>query len=298
MKVFIIDDSSSDQRIDRYLEKLYVSTSKNTIQKWIRKKKIKVNSSKVEPKYRLQCGDEVTIFLPDVLLEESRKKKREKLLQDVDLDIFYEDDEILIINKPSGLLVHPANKEYKKALSTMVESYLYDSITPTFSPASIQRLDYNTSGLILFCKTYSALKKYNELMRTRAINKYYLALVEGEIDREIVVNAYLLKDEKKNTVKLYNYKKEGCKEVKSVVRPIETNGRYSKVEVEIMTGRTHQIRASLSHIGHPIVGDVKYGGKVVSGQKYQNLVSYKLVVEDRVYELCYHNKIWNKLLKK
>ncbi len=295
MKKIIIDSSASGQRIDRYLQKLYVSTSKNTIQKWLRKKLIKVSSKKVDASYRLLESDEIKIFLPDSLLEDNKKKKITRVSSNVNLDIFYEDNDILIVNKPVGMLTHPASGEYKNALSTKVQSYLYESITPTFSPSSIQRLDFNTSGLVIFCKNYTSLKYYNELMRERKIRKFYLAVVEGRIDKVISIDAYLVKDEKNNTVKLSNEYKKGSKHIKSVIKPIEYSDKFSKVEVEIFTGRSHQIRASLSYIGHPIVGDKKYGARYNKYIKHQSLISYKLMVEDRVFELKKYDDLWLKL---
>ncbi len=297
MKIIKIDSSAEGQRIDRYLMKLYASSSKNSIQKWLRKKTIKVNSSKVEPNYRLKLDDEIKIFLPDSLLEESIRKKVDWHKSKADIDIFYEDDEILIVNKPSGMLTHPADGEYKNALSTMVQSYLYESITPTFAPSSIQRLDFNTSGLVIFCKTYAALKEYNELMRARKIKKFYMAIVEGRLDEEGTIEAYLIKDEEKNRVRLSHIEKAGSKKVKSIVRPIEANDKYSKVEVELITGRAHQIRASLSYIGHPIIGDRKYGAKYCKLVNHQKLVAYKVVVNGTTYQLKDDDNIWEKLIK-
>lgn len=286
MKIFKIDSSASEQRLDRYILKLYKSASKNSVQKWIRKKLIKVNGRAEKADYRLVIGDEIKVFLPDGLLVEAREQEERRLKEKAGaaydkLDIAYEDEDILVVIKPQGLLIHPAEGEYGSDLSGYVKDYLYKEVSPTFSPASVSRLDYNTEGLVLFCKHYAALKHYNELMREGRIGKYYLALCEGRLSKKTLVEGYLSKDEKENIVHFSKVEAEGSKYVKTEFRPLRYYGFFTLVEVRLYTGRTHQIRASLAHLAHPIVGDVKYGAKRRRTGNKQLLAAYKLVLPDR-----------------
>lgn len=288
MKIFNIDSSSNEQRLDRYILKLYKSASKNSVQKWIRKKLIKVNGRAEKGDYRLLLGDEVKIFLPDSLLIEAREGEENRLREKAErayekLDIAYEDEDILVAIKPQGLLVHPAEGEYGKDLSSYVKDYLYKEGSQTFSPASVSRLDFNTEGLVLFCKNYNALKRYNELMREGAIGKYYLALCEGRLEKKVLLEGYISKDEENNIVHFSKEEEgEGAKYVKTELRPLRYYGPFTLLEVRLYTGRTHQIRASLAHLKHPIVGDVKYGARRRKMGHKQLLAAYKLVLPDRV----------------
>lgn len=290
MKKIIIDESMSDQRLDRFLQKLYKVRSKNSVHKWIRKKLIKVNGKKQTPDFRLSVGDELKIFLPDDLLETSiieanaKLEKKAKLAGD-ELDIVYENSEILVVNKPAGVLVHPAEGEYQETLSTIVKTYLHSYERTTFSPASVSRLDYNTEGLVLFCKTYEAIKRYNQMMKDGEIEKFYLAVCEGKIESDCIVDGHLEKDEEKNKVSISRKQSDNSKYIRTgikVLKRYETADKsaYTLAEIRLYTGRTHQIRASLASIGHPICGDKKYGAKRYSGIDYQVLAAYKLVLPD------------------
>lgn len=286
MKLYIVDESMSDQRFDRFLMKLYKVRSKNSIEKWIRKKLVKVNNKKVDASYRLELGDEIKVFLPDDLLEKSLKQAKkisDKISSNAEeeLEIVYEDDDILIVNKPAGLLVHPAEGDYSSSLSTLVQRYLASEIKATFSPASISRLDFNTEGLVLFGKNYQSLKYYNTLMREGKIKKLYLAVCEGIIEKEFTVSGYITKEEEKNISKVSKNLISGGKYIKTVIKPIKKIKNNTLIELELITGRTHQIRASMKFAGHPIVGDKKYGSKFYKGISYQALVAYKLILPDK-----------------
>lgn len=283
MKEFIIERDAHDQRFDRYLSKLLVNAKKTEIQKWIRKKTISVNQKKVEPDYRLQLHDSVKLFLPDDLIE-ALTKKEIKEAKEVDLDIIYEDEDILVLDKPVGLLVHPDKSEFKNTLSSRVQSYLKHLITPTFTPASVNRLDKNTGGLVLFCKNYHALKHYNELMRDKKIKKKYQCISHGKLTSAVSIEGYLLKNEENNRVSLFDHEVKDSKYVLTHITPIKTLPDYSLLDVELVTGRTHQIRASLSYIHHPILGDIKYGGKKYKDLNHQILVAYRLEAENHVFE--------------
>jgi len=283
MRVIKVTENEMDQRLDRFLTKYLNNTTKTNIFKLIRKKRIKVNGKRVEEKYFLKLDDEIQIHLHDNAIEELMKPLIQYSAEDVDLEVVYEDDDILIVNKPIGLLTHPDSNEYKNTLSSKVQVYLKHLSTRTFKPASIQRLDKNTSGLVIFGKTYSALKEYNALMRERKIGKFYLAVVSGKPKLEGEIKGYLVKDEQSNKVRISSKSSDESKFVHTKYKVISSTGTYSLLEVELLTGRTHQIRSSLAYAGFPIVGDVKYGGERLKGQN-QLLHAYKVVIGEKVYE--------------
>lgn len=289
MREFIIKEDAVDQRLDRYLSKLLAGAKKGDIQKWIRKKIVSINAKKVNPEYRLILDDQVKLFLPDAVIDELMKKQ----VMDArysDLNIIYEDEDILVVDKPMGLLVHPDKSEYKETLSSKVQGYLKHLITPTFTPASVNRLDKNTGGLVLFCKNYESLKYYNELMRRGEIKKKYQCIAMGALQESIRIEGYLTKDENHNKVQLSAHEREGSKYVLTYIKPIERIGGiskdrgYSLLDIELITGRTHQIRASLAYIGHPILGDVKYGGKKYRDIHSQLLFAYRLEARGHIFE--------------
>ncbi|MBN2797208.1 MAG: RluA family pseudouridine synthase [Clostridia bacterium] len=284
MKNIIITENEMEQRLDRFLVKYLNNTTKTNIYKLIRKKRIKVNGNRVEENYMLKKADVVEIHLHDNAIDELIKVEEIVDAETVDLDIIYEDDEILVVNKPKGLLTHPDQSEYKKTLATKVQTYLKPLCTRTFKPASIQRLDKNTSGLVIFGKTYESLKRYNALMRERKIHKYYLTIVWGTLKGEGEVKGFLVKDEEKNKVVISKNEKDESKFVHTKYRSLNTANGFTLVEVELLTGRTHQIRSSLAYIGHPIVGDRKYNGKTFNNIKNQLLHAYKVEVESHVFE--------------
>lgn len=286
LKEIIIGENEEEQRLDRFLLKYLNNSSRSNIYKLLRKKVVKVNGKREKENYFLQKNDKIQIFLSDEAINKlvKEEKNENEIVTDFNVDIVFEDDDILIVNKPKGLLTHPDKKEYKKTLATRVQSYLKHLQTRTFKPASVNRLDQNTSGLVIFCKTYESLKKYNEMMRNRDIKKYYLCIVHGKISKEGEIKGYLTKDTQKNVVEIRknNYNNKG-QFIHTKYRPLEYYGNFTLLEVEILTGRTHQIRASLSKINHPIIGDTKYGGKKIKNITTQVLHAYKLVIDDKVF---------------
>lgn len=293
----IIGKNEEEQRLDRFLLKYFNNSTRSNIYRLLRKKIIKVNGKKQKENYFLQKDDIIQVFLSDDSINKLIKKEKQKFVKNVNLDIVYENKEILIVNKPKGLLTHPDKKEYKKTLATRVQSYLKDLQTTTFKPASVNRLDQNTSGLVIFCKTYESLKKFNEMMRNREIEKYYLCIVHGKISKEGEIKGYLTKDPQKNVVEITkkNYNNKG-QFIHTKYKPLDYYGNFTLLEVQILTGRTHQIRASLSKINHPIIGDTKYGGKKIKGITTQVLHAYKLVIGDR--EFVKESKDIEKIIKK
>jgi 23S rRNA pseudouridine955/2504/2580 synthase len=275
--------NEKEQRIDRFLMKMMKNDTRSNIFKYLRKKIIKVNGKKVKENYFLQEDDIINIYLPEEFFNKMSEVKKDEIIDKYHLDIVYEDEDLLIVNKPVGLLTHPDKNEYKKTLSSYVNVYLSDYASRTFKPASIQRLDKNTSGLIIFAKNYDTLKRMNELMRKREIKKYYLTVVEGSMEGLKEVKGYIVKDERSNRSTLYKNPVKESKQVHTIFRVLKSNEKYSLLEVELLTGRSHQIRASLEAIGHPIVGDKKYGGKSLKDVERYLLHAYKVEFEGKEY---------------
>ncbi|BEP28071.1 RluA family pseudouridine synthase [Helicovermis profundi] len=285
MREIIIGTNENGQRLDRFLTKYLNNSSRSNIYKLIRKKVFKVNGKRIKEEYFLKEGDVLEIFLAEESLEKLIKEEEFISASTLDLDIVFEDEDILIVNKPKGLLTHPDKSEYKNTLSTKVNTYLKHLCTRTFKPASIQRLDKNTSGLIIFCKNYESLKNFNEIMRERKIKKFYLAVVEGIIKESGEVKGYIEKDSDKNKVYMSkNKRSEEAKLCHTKYKPLKIiNNNYTLLEVELLTGRTHQIRVSMSYIKHPIVGDKKYTGKKLKNVNSQLLHGYKVIIDDEIF---------------
>lgn len=283
MKALTIGKNEDGQRLDRFLMKYLNNSSRSNIFKLIRKKVFKVNGVKVKEEYFLKEGDVLEIFLSDETLETLIVEEAPITAEEADLNIIYEDDEILVVHKPKDLLTHPDKNEYKKTLASFVQIYLKHLATRTFKPAPIHRLDKNTSGVVVFAKTYEALKRYNEMMRERQIQKYYQCVVHGKVTEAGEVIGYLTKDEESNKVRLSAKSDDEAKYCHTKYRPLKQLGNYTLLEVELLTGRSHQIRASMAYIGHPIVGDSKYGGRRMKSVESQLLHGYKVVIGDRSF---------------
>ncbi|MDI9473405.1 MAG: RluA family pseudouridine synthase [Bacillota bacterium] len=285
-----ITANEAGQRLDRYLRKRFSSQALGDIYRLLRTGQVKVNGRKAKAEYRLEEGDVLT--LPD--LNEERKEAFVNV--PCDFEIVFEDENLLIVNKPAGLLVHPDKTEMKRTLINQALAYLYrkgeydPQSSSTFTPALCHRLDRNTSGLVVIAKTYPALQDMTELIRQKKVKKFYLCLVEGRLSKPGIVELKLEKDESKNQVKVA---RSGLEATTRYV-PVEIFEGYTLLEAEIVTGRTHQIRVHLSGIGHPLVGDLKYGKRAANEQfrrKYgltrQFLHAYKLILHSKGTSLEY-----------
>lgn len=279
-----ITGNEAGQRLDRFLRKLYKDTPLSQIYKMLRKKLVKVNGKGSKEDYRLSLGDVVEIYSIEVSTEKETVKKADR-----DFEIIYEDDNILIVDKPAGLILHPDKGHTENTLVDQVLYYLYqkNEYVPekevTFKPAAVNRLDLNTAGLVMFAKNYNSLKELSQMVRERSLEKYYICMVKGKMDKDLDMISYLLKDNKSNKVSIFKEYQRGCKKIETSFMPVKTTGRYSLVEVDLITGRSHQIRAQLLNIGHPIIGDIKYGDnnenmffKNRYGLKNQFLFSYRI----------------------
>ena len=262
MREFIINNSENGLTLEKYVFKVLKTAPMSFVYKLFRKKDIKVNGHHQDKKYRLNTDDVVAIYITDQQFDEFEKDKALKpnlLIKDW---IIYEDENVLFVNKPRGLLVQKSSPN-DESLDQLVVEYLmatnqYDpNKEKGFVPGPAHRLDRNTSGLVAFGKNHDALNLLFELFKNHdLINKHYLALVVGQVEKEKdTIDAPLKKDEKTNTVKVA---KNG-KTAKTVYKLIKRYKDYSLLDVTLLTGRTHQIRVHMAYINHPIVGDSKYG---------------------------------------
>lgn len=288
MKEIKINNNEEGQRLDRFLKKYLNKANQSFIYKMIRKKNIKLNNEKAEPETILKKDDLVQLYLSDDTIEKFREKKTLKHTN-IHFKTVYEDDNILVVNKPIGLSTQPDETSVRNLVDE-IKMYLdakQENISFTFKPAVCNRLDKNTSGLVIAAKNYDALKQTNKAIRERSIKKFYMAKVHGIINKDLELKDYLVKNENKNIVKIVKNETENAKQVITYAHPLRTEGNYTWLEIEIETGRAHQIRAHLASIGHPIVGDKKYGRK--DSEKYQLLHAYKLVLGGYEDNLDYLN---------
>lgn len=297
MHTITVGPNEKEQRIDRFLCKYLNGSSKTNIFKLIRKKIIRINGTRTKENYKLVEGDTITIRLSDDSLKELMPERKKLSAEQLDLSIVYEDENLLIVNKPSGLLTHPDKNEYKKTLATGVQLYLKDLCTRTFRPAPVHRLDKNTSGLVIFAKTYDTLKQVNESMRGRSIEKYYETIVHGKIDKPGTIKGWVTKDEVRNKVTIHTKEVPGSLFVHTDYTPLETKGSYTLCEIQLHTGRSHQIRVSMASIGHPIAGDYKYGGKRLGKNYSQLLHAWRVVLFGKSYEIHSEelNTLWQNI---
>ncbi len=289
MREITVGKNDAGQRLDKFLTKA-LDLPVGLLYKSIRTKKIKVNRKRAENNTVLAEGDTIQCFLAEEFFAKLDDDATDKLSLDKitpHLDIVFEDENIILINKRPGISVHEDEDSKINTLIVHVQAYLYQkgeydpSSEQSFAPSLCNRIDRNTGGIVIAAKNAEALRIMNEKIRLREIDKLYLAAVRGIPERrEGTLRGYLIKDEKENKVRVYEKNApKGAKSIITKYRVIATNGSDALVEVELLTGRTHQIRAHMAYIGHPLIGDGKYGinrEDRVRGYKYQALYSYKL----------------------
>lgn len=317
MKEFIIQKNEENQRFDKYLKKLLPNATTSFLYKMMRKKNIVINKKKVEGNEKLKAGDVVSIFLSDETFEkfhvnlEELKKEYDSLksLTLKGLKIIYEDDEMIVADKPYNMLSQKASdkdlsaNEYLLGYMINKGSLSFEEYQ-TFRPSVVNRLDRNTTGLLLFGKTLNALQQLGEGIRERSIEKYYRAVVAGELKEELELKGYLLKDEKTNKVSYHKEQVEGSDYIETGVMPISSKNGLTLVEIQLVTGKTHQIRLHLSTIGHPILGDMKYGNEKINKKYYEShkvnhqlLHAYRLEFPDGKVVTAEPSSVFAKLLQ-
>lgn len=289
MKSLTIQKNDADQRLDKFLSKNLPNLPQSLLYKYIRKKRIKVNGKRAEISTRLHEGDVLELYINDEFFEKP-EPTYDFLHAGTKLNILYEDERLLVLDKPVGLLSHPDDREYVDTLIGRVRRYLYEKgeydpeAEQSFAPALVNRIDRNTGGIVLAAKTAEALRVLNQKMKDREIHKFYLCAVHGTPKPEAgLLKGYLWKDEQKNKVFVYREPRPGAKTIETKYRVLRSEQNMSLVEVELLTGRTHQIRAHFASIGCPLVGDGKYGNnrknRKQGGRRKQFLYSYKTVFD-------------------
>ena len=288
MKEFTIGKNDAGQRLDRFLGKAVPLLPASLAQKYIRIKRIKLNGARAERDTRLQAGDVLQLYINDEFFDKPREDNAFLTVASPKLNIVYEDDHILLVDKRPGLAVHPHDgAEYGRTLIDHIQAYLYQKREwrpreeNAFTPALCNRIDRNTGGIVIAAKTAEALRVLNQKIKDRELDKRYLAIVEGTPKPpKGSLKGYLFKDAKKNRVFVTNTPQPGSKSCQTNYITLASRNGLSLVECELITGRTHQIRAQFAHAGHPLLGDGKYGKLDKRFDRtYQALYSYKLTFQ-------------------
>ena len=286
MKEFTIGKNDAGQRLDRWLAKTLPLLPAPLAQKYIRLKRVKVNGKGSQRDVRLQLGDILQLYINDEFFEQPREENAFLSVFKPHLDIVYEDENLMLLNKRPGLLCHADEHEKVNTLITHIQAYLYQKKEwnprdeHSFTPALCNRIDRNTGGIVMAAKNAETLRILNQKIRDREIAKFYLAIVHGRMKpSQGKLEGFLLKDEDRAQVKVFSRPVPGGKSAATLYKTLRTAGGLSLVECELLTGRTHQIRAQFAAAGHPLLGDGKYGRERENkkyGRHGQALYSYRL----------------------
>lgn len=291
MKLLVISENEAGQRLNKFLGKYLNEAPSSFIYKMLRKKNITLNGKKASGNEKLEENDEVKLFLAEETIEKFINTTRngiEKIKSN--LDIIYEDAHVLFLNKPAGMLSQKAKDTDISIVEHIISYMLETSQISTeelqrFRPSVCNRLDRNTSGFIIAGKSLLGLQVMSQIIKDRSIKKFYRCVVKGSVSKEQFIKGYLEKDENTNKVKILAKPTPQAKYIETQYKPIYTSQEYSVLEVELITGRSHQIRAHLASIGHPIIGDPKYGNPKENsvyakqyGIKHQMLHSYRVIL--------------------
>lgn len=286
MRELTVGKNDAGQRLDRFVAKSLPLLPSALLQKYIRLKRIKCNGQRAQRDQRLVEGDVLQLYINDEFFDQPREDNLFLTLFKPSLDIVYEDENIILLNKRPGVVVHADETEKVNTLINHIQAYLYQKREwnprweNAFTPALCNRIDRNTGGLVIAAKNAETLRIVNDKIRDREIEKRYLCITVGRPKPpEGTVSCFLLKDEAKNSVRVFHKPVPGGKTAVTHYSTLETRGELSLVEVTLETGRTHQIRASFADIGCPLLGDGKYGRGDVNrryGETRQALYSYRL----------------------
>ena len=289
MREITIQKNDAGQRLDRFVAKALPLLPPALMQKYIRLKRIKVNGKGSQRDVRLAEGDILQLYINDEFFDQPTEENRFLSIFKPQLDIVYEDDNLLLVNKRPGLVVHADETEKVNTLVNHIQAYLYQKKEwnpkweNSFAPALCNRIDRNTGGIVIAAKNAEALRIINDKIRDHELRKSYLCVTIGRPKpAEGKVEGFLLKDEKKKEVSFYRKPVPGGKKAITFYKTLETRGQLSLVECELLTGRTHQIRVSMAELGHPLLGDGKYGNGQINrkyGETRQALYSYRLAFD-------------------
>ena len=289
MREITIQKNDAGQRLDRFVAKALPLLPPALMQKYIRLKRIKVNGKGSQRDVRLAEGDILQLYINDEFFDQPTEENRFLSIFKPQLDIVYEDDNLLLVNKRPGLVVHADETEKVNTLINHIQAYLYQKKEwnpkweNAFAPALCNRIDRNTGGIVIAAKNAEALRIINDKIRDHELRKSYLCVTIGRPKpAEGKVEGFLLKDEKKKEVSFYRKPVPGGKKAITFYKTLETRGQLSLVECELLTGRTHQIRVSMAELGHPLLGDGKYGNGQINrkyGETRQALYSYRLAFD-------------------
>lgn len=289
MKEFTIEKNDAGQRLDRWLAKALPLLPAPLAQKYIRLKRVKVNGKGSKRDVRLNVGDVLQLYINDEFFETPNRENAFLSVFKPQLDIVYEDENLMLLNKRPGMVVHPDEHEHVNTLITHIQAYLYQKRewSPyrenSFAPALCNRIDRNTGGIVIAAKNAETLRIMNQKIKDRELTKLYLCVIRGEMKpRQGELKGFILKDESKAQVKVYDHPVPNGKTALTYYKTLTTQNGLSLVECDLITGRTHQIRAQFAAAGHPLLGDGKYGSERdnrLYGRNHQALYSYKLRFE-------------------
>ena len=297
MRELTITGADANQRLDKYLKRYFKEASSGFLYKMMRKKNITLNKKKVDGHEMLAEGDVISVFFSDETFEKMQGATGVdphylylQKLEHPHVQVVFENEDILVVNKPAGILTQKSKPE-DASLNDEILSYLIESGALSnaryrlFKPSVANRLDRNTSGLVLAGKSLQGQQFLSEALHSRDAKKTYHCVVAGRIDKEATEEAYLIKDSATNTVRILRTEIPGSKIIRTRFRPLQATDAYTLLEVDLLTGRTHQIRAHMAYLGHPVIGDAKYGDAKLNeamrrdhGIRHQMLHAYRVVL--------------------